>query len=103
MNLDTYKALALGEKVLKDIGFWGADLENPKALFFENGDSTLAGPNIPAWMVCWDYGAEDFGPGNAMVAVAINNQTGRATNVTYRVRTNRLRYDAEADKYFKME
>lgn len=105
MNHTKEYAIALGEKVLRDIGYWGGDVETPSARF-DAGEFIVIGENT--WLVSFPYGAEDYGKdvdgrSNASRHITIFDSDGIAKNISYRNGYVELGYNEEEDKYFIAE
>ncbi|MEP0266692.1 hypothetical protein [Dokdonia sp.] len=102
MNYTEDYAITLAEKVLKDIGYWGEDYEEP-TVRFDAGEYIVIGKDT--WLVSFPYAAEDYGRdvdghSNALRHVTIFDSDGIATSISYRNGHVELGYNIEEDIYF---
>lgn len=95
------QAIKIAEKVLKDIGFWGDDVINPRARLIEG--EMLSQHEKAYWLVGYYYGAEDFGPNAASVYVDVDQATGKpAMQVMTRSGGIPIRYNVQDDSYSRV-
>ncbi|MFT6923203.1 MAG: hypothetical protein ACJA1C_002213 [Crocinitomicaceae bacterium] len=100
MNLNKQQAIDKATTILEDINFMDDDVINPSARLMEEG---LHGDEVEGsfWLVSYEFGAMDFGPGRAFIFLNIYQHSGELVSrrLSKKGGSILIKYNALTNKY----